>query len=171
MKRTTSMLITLILAATLHGCGTTKSVTKPDAGYPQPFEIELYVADDAKRFTYYVVKSNGSLAYGGGGNANVREAEVLGRLTDEQMKYLWQVIDRYKLLDGSGELFALGKTRYDLKLRVGGRRARYETSKPTDGLEHLNKALFKMQGDLKYAGIERAIDERIRESDGAVEKR
>ena len=151
----------------LPGCSTgEKTRESAGTGYPSPLTIDLYSSSADKRYVYYVVDRQGVLHYGGGVKANVREPEKVGKLTHEQLRYLWQIIDRYKLLGGSGEIFPRGEKVYEIKLNVGGRRASYGTGKSNlKGLDHLDQALFKMQADTRY-GRDRQGDRRTHRTRG-----
>ncbi|MBI1375369.1 MAG: hypothetical protein GC159_21850 [Phycisphaera sp.] len=167
----TCTLVTLALL--VCGCATGEQVREADAGYPQPLKISLFVSTPGEqRYVYYIVERNGTLQYAGGRDANLRQAEDVGRLKDDQLRYLWQIIDRYGLLDGKGDLFPKGDKVYEVELTAGGRTARYNTAKDKlAGLDHLDKALFKMQGDIRYGKVDKAIEEKIERSGGGVQKK
>ncbi len=172
-----ALLLALLLG--VAGCSSPKAqapaVTPDDptpVAHPQPLELSLYATSTQGRHVYYVVGPDGVLSFGGGRNAHVRAADPIARLTNAQRNELWQVIDRYDLLEARGELFAKAQqVRYDVAIRAGGERHSFNTvDQNVAGLAELESLLGRFKTELSSSRVYRAVDEKIRRSGGAVEK-
>lgn len=161
-------------ALTLTGCKTTQTAAESPTGVPVPFELTFQSQRTDGRATYYELSDDRSLGFGGGRDGRYAIARPIGKITDEQARTLWELIESHGLLEMDGESFVLDweTVRYDAKITAAGASNGFTVRDSDDpGLEALEKALFKIQGDLRYGDLFRPIDEAVREGDGSVKKK
>jgi len=143
----------MILAACLvaGSCASSQPLTADRL--PAPFELSLYTGTTDGRSTYFELKRGGLLRYGGGVDANVRNAFDVEHTTDAQRLVIWRIVHKRDLLDASGELFAeANEVEYDLHVRAGGRSNRIRAiDDGVRGLDELSRALFELQYELRFS--------------------
>lgn len=118
------------------------------------FSLTLRCTAKGGRLTYFELKPDGSLGYGGGRLALHRTTEPALTLTAEQRRAVWNIIQEHDLLSAKGEgLFAGGvsDTIYELNLRSGNQsNSLHAVNESVPGVKALHEALFKMQADERY---------------------
>ena len=118
------------------------------------FTLTLRCTTKGGRLTYFELKPDGSLGYGGGRFAQQRITEPALTLSSEQRREVWQIIEKHDLLSAEGSgLFAGGaaSTSYELTLRASGRsNSIHAIDDAVPGVKELHDALFKMQADARY---------------------
>ena len=119
-----AMTFLVLFVMVLAGCA-----SEPlDVNQPQPWDLKLYCATANRKYTYFEINPAGMLSYGGGRSANLRNAEPVVQLTDDQRQQIWRIIVEENLLDAqqpapwtSDAWESVRKQQYDLSLRVGHR--------------------------------------------------
>jgi hypothetical protein len=173
-----ALLLGLVLG--LAGCSSSKAGdaagVAPDdptpAAYPQPFEVSLYATSKQGRHVYYEVGTDGVLSFGGGRHAHIRAADPVARLTNAERNELWRVIEQHELLGAKSEMFPKAEqVRYDVTIRAGGKRHRFNAvDEKVAGVAELDALLGRFKTELSSNRLYQAVDEKIRRSGGAVEK-
>ncbi len=161
----------LILAFVLSGCAAGGGSATPQAvdlivpGVPSPLEIELRALSKDGRSTYYKLHRDGTLEFGGGGDAIVRASKPCGTVTAAQAQQLWAIVQNRKLLDAKGRMFAKSeKVSYEARFRAGEVSAGYSTvDQEVPGLDELDAALFKMQAAMRYKDVLTPLDIKLQE--------
>ena len=167
------MFLLTVALSVLSGC-TSKPVTEggPDV-LPLPFALELRKVSADHRMTYYVLDADGTLHFGGGRHAGVRNAKRLGKISDAKRMQLWQLTRQHDLLNASGQMFAdASEASYEVKVEAGSHRNRFRSvDDRVPGLDRLEAALFEMQAELNYAGVFRPIEAEMKKKSDATGKR
>lgn len=145
-----ALLMMFVMLAVMSACS---SQTVAPGNVPE-FSLTLRCTTKGGRLTYFELKPDGSLGYGGGRFAQQRITEPALTLSSEQRRAVWQIIQKHDLLhaEGSG-LFAGGaaNTKYELTLRAAGRsNSLHAIDEQVPGIRELHDALFKMQADARY---------------------
>ncbi len=145
-----ALLMMLFMTMVASGCA---SQTVAPGEVP---DITLTLRCTAKggRLTYFELKPDGSLGYGGGRLALHRVTEPALTLSSEQRRAVWEIIREHDLLNAEGTgLFAGGaaNTFYELNLRAAGTsNSLHAIDDAVPGVKELHDALFKMQADARY---------------------
>lgn len=166
------MLMLTVVPSVLSGCAS-KQVSEggPDA-LPLPFALEVRKVSADHRMTYYVLDADGTLHFGGGRQAGVRNAKRLGTISDAKRMQLWQLIRQHDLLNASGQMFSEAtEATYEVKVEAGGHRNRLRSvDDRVPGLDRLEAALFEMQAELNYAGVFRPIEAEMKKKSNVTRK-
>jgi hypothetical protein len=145
-----ALLMMFVMLAVMSAC----SSHTVGPGEVPDIALTLRCTTKGGRLTYFELKPDGSLGYGGGRFAQQRVTEPALTLSSEQCREVWQIIQKHDLLhaEGSG-LFAGGaaNTNYELTLQAAGRsNSLHAIDDALPGVKELHDALFKMQADARY---------------------
>lgn len=143
----------IVLMILLGGCAGSNMVDRGEGGLPQPFTLELRALSAESRAVYYVLESDGMLRYGAGSDARHRIASIeAGLLSDAEREKLWQIVERYRLLESEGRFFPESENvKYEVKLRAGPRKNSFDCAdEDVAGLAELERALFALQRQKRF---------------------
>ncbi len=131
---------------------------------PVPLELTLRALGTDHRQVIYRIDGARTLHFAGGAGAISSNPKPAGKLTEEQIKSIWALVHKGRLLEPQGRSAGLfesaEKKTWNVELTAGTRQARYTT---IDGripeLEELDKLLFEAQKKFRYAQVLQEIDE------------
>lgn len=131
---------------------------------PVPLELTLRALGTDHRQVIYHLDAGRTLHFAGGAGAITSNPKPAGKLTEEQVREIWALVLKGRLLEPEGRRAGLfesaDKITWNVELTAGTRQARYTT---LDGripeLEELDKLLFEAQKKFRYAQVLQSIDE------------
>ena len=112
--------LSLMLAAMVPlGCiGETSNTALSTPGV---LALKLYRTTSDQHYSYFVLKRDGTLAFGGGRKARTRTADPVGTLTAQEKSRLRETIEQHRLVTLKTRAFAKATSvTFEISLRVDG---------------------------------------------------
>jgi hypothetical protein len=146
------LFITALLCV-IAGCASTPTRSVDVPGVPQDLAVEIDMTTQNQQYTSMVLKPSGELWFAGGMTARYGgNRELAATLTADQLRAVWQVIERHNLLDAAGQWFPDEQhVIWQVAIRADGRHNRFKTADDTvAGVSALQDLLFSYQATARY---------------------
>ncbi len=149
-------LVIVLVFTGATGCASTTVVDSPSP--PEYLSLQLHMATNKRQYTYFELKGDGELHYGGGRMGMLRNAEPVTTLSAKQQQAVWDVIRKHQLLNADGSFIPDYETvKWELTVRTSphslGRTIRTGDDQVT-GIRELHDLLFKYQSAVRFRDLE-----------------
>jgi hypothetical protein len=143
-----------IAALLLIGCGSSsKSGGSGGRATDVPeFALKLRSQGVDNRYTYFEIERDGDFLYGGGRAGAQRTGEPIGKLTPEQRREVWRIIQANRLQDAPNEKADDdSRVRYELHINTGVLGSKlHTTDDKVPGVKELHDYLFELQAAERF---------------------
>ncbi len=152
MKIIFQTMAALALLSLLNACASRPEALLPQSG--RPVDLTLQASTTDRRYTYFELKPDGQLSFGGGQLAKQKFAKPVMSITPAQMQEVWNIIERFGLHQAHAKPTSAKArhVRYQLSIKPAGmkRRSYRGHDEEVPGIGVLHETLFNLQAAARY---------------------